>query len=155
MVENKKSSKIKKGINKFFDLLSKAIFFILIIILGIGMFSGGLNLLNYEFIKYLITLSFVLAGFTFYAIFNRRSDGDYYWIIQSCWSFILAGFFFLASITILNINETSNKLLLFLKTYIPIAPILGLVFFIVGMVILVCVLNKIVNTLKVKTKKKA
>lgn len=135
----------KKNFQRFFDILGNVFFALLIIVLAIGMISGGLKMISSDFVKYIITISFVLAGFTFYAVFNNREYKNYYWIIMSCRAFILAGFFLLAYLIIPNIGATESKFLSLLKFLSPIYFIFGLVSFAVGMSILVISLEMIVT----------
>lgn len=135
----------KRKISKFFDILAMVLFIIVIIILAIGMIFGGSKLIDNEFIKYLATSSFILAGLTFYAIFNKKIDNSIYYLIYSSRCLILAGFFFIAYLLILNIEETQNLFLNILKIFTKAYVILGSALFVVGIVTLIIILEIIVN----------
>lgn len=145
-----RKKKKEKKLVRFFDKLGIGIIALLIILIATGMFKGGLKMLSYDFIKYLITISFILAGFTFFTFFDKQNAEFSYWIAQACWLFILSGFFFLANLSISNIGETSEKLFQFLITFNYLNAIMGLILFIVGLVTLILVLNNIINKMPFK-----
>jgi len=129
-------------VNKFLRYLTLGIVMLIFLIISYGMFMGTIGLINLEnqdFIKYLINISFILAGFTFLTFFSENKDKFKEKLISPCWLFILSGFLLLAFITLPNITS-GNFIFNLLQAYNYLIGIFGLLSFVTGLAFLVIVL---------------
>lgn len=109
-MEKKIKKKIKKS-SKIIEYIITGVGAILFIIILLGMLSGSsIALVESDLLKYLITISFILAGFTFFTLIEEekskweKKDWLKFWIGTSSWSFLMAGYFLLSFIFIPHIR---------------------------------------------------
>lgn len=140
---------------RFFNIISYIVFSALLLLVVLGMFYGSYKL-GENSLEFIITTSFVLAGFTFFALFSKTDKKFLWWVAQSCHSFVIAGSFLLSHLMISKIVEyagTSNVLNIIIKSDVIIQPV-GFIAFIIGITILVITVYLKANSLTYKKPKK-
>lgn len=152
-------SKIFNILKKVFGGVLSIIFALLIIVIATYSGVGIMNLAaDLEFIKYLITISFGLAGFTFLGSSLIKKDGVTAVernILSICIIFILSGLFLLSFIALPNIrpyNSEGSPTLYYnlIRTYYPIMGFFGIFFLSVGLAYLIIVLMGEINRINQK-----
>lgn len=147
---------LKKVWEKIFDKLGLIVFVALIMIILIAMFEGVTYKLTENFLEFIIEISFILAGISFFALSSKINKYTF-WMAQSCWAFILSGFFILAYILIPKLGSPeapTTGILGFVSAYSPIVFFIGFVCFLVGMAILVVALYIKIDLLQLEKNKK-
>mgnify|MGYP001599050043 CR=1 FL=1 len=124
-------------LDRILNYISRGIFFIMIIVLALGIFNGSAKLLSFEFLKYLISLAFILGGMTFIIFVSDKKGNFKLRVAESCQSFILSGFFLLSYLSIANIGLTENVILKFLIAYNLLIGLIGLITLLIGLGLLV------------------
>ena len=134
----------KKKISRLVDRFITGIGIIFFIFLLSGMLSGSsIIFTENELLRYLITISFILAGFTFLALIEEEKSGKLkkegwlkVFISSSSWLFLLAGFFLLTFMFTPYIPKEAFLSPVFENSGIYIG-MMGLIFFWLGSLSLV------------------
>lgn len=128
-----KNNKILKKINHIIKEFPTITLSITLIFVVSGIILITLNKLNEDFVKYLITISFILAGFTFFSFFQKGDEKFIETIRGACFYFILAGLSLFISLTLTGFEGDLQFLIILTK-------FIGLITFYSSIIILVITL---------------
>ena len=132
-----KVKKIGKGFDRIVEGVVIIIYLIPFILVVVDMIYGGKDFLDETIARYLITITFTLAGFTFLVFWsNKKNEKFEFWVANSSFGFVSAGVFLLAFVLISNTTKKS-LILEFLKMINPFLGILGFAIFLLSLSILV------------------